>query len=408
VAGRFGNVGQTDYSAANDLQGKVLSQLRRTRPDVRGLTIDWTAWAGIGMATRGSIPKIMELAGVEPLPPEVGVAWVRRELTSQADGYEVVVAGALGAMAAEFHDTGGLDPAALAVDGPFGAAGVRASVHDGLVVTSTVDPVTRPFLDHHRIDGTPVLPGVMGIEAFAEAARVLVPGWTVIGVENVDFLAPLKFYRDEPRALTVTALLHPDGEELVAECRLIAERGRPGADQLQRTVHFTGSVRLAAEAPAPETDHADIAEATTALTPAQVYRLYFHGPAYQVVGSAWRHGDGVAARFAADLPAPADASTVIAARLVELCFQAAGLWEAGLAGRLALPRHVDAVRLSSVPAEGPDLVATVRPDGRGGFDCVVRDGEGVIRVRVEGYRTVALPDPVPAEVSASIRSALSG
>ena len=82
VAGRFGNAGQTDYSAANDLLCKIISSLRRTRPDTRGIAIDWTAWGGIGMATRGSIPKIMEMAGVEMLPPEAGVAWLRRELMS--------------------------------------------------------------------------------------------------------------------------------------------------------------------------------------------------------------------------------------------------------------------------------------------------------------------------------------
>ena len=64
VAGRFGNQGQTDYSAANDLLCKVLSSFRHTRPQTRGLALDWTAWGGIGMATRGSIPKIMEMAGV--------------------------------------------------------------------------------------------------------------------------------------------------------------------------------------------------------------------------------------------------------------------------------------------------------------------------------------------------------
>ena len=81
VAGRFGNQGQTDYSAANDLLCKITSSFRRTRPDTRGLALDWTAWGGIGMATRGSIPKIMEMAGVQMLPPEAGVAWIRRELT---------------------------------------------------------------------------------------------------------------------------------------------------------------------------------------------------------------------------------------------------------------------------------------------------------------------------------------
>jgi NAD(P)-dependent dehydrogenase (short-subunit alcohol dehydrogenase family) len=40
VAGRFGNAGQTDYSAANDLLCKLTSHLRRTRPDTRAIAID--------------------------------------------------------------------------------------------------------------------------------------------------------------------------------------------------------------------------------------------------------------------------------------------------------------------------------------------------------------------------------
>ncbi|MGA8046221.1 MAG: SDR family NAD(P)-dependent oxidoreductase, partial [Dermatophilaceae bacterium] len=92
VAGRFGNQGQTDYAAANDLLCKITSSMRRVRPETRALALDWTAWGGIGMATRGSIPKIMELAGVQMLPPEAGVAWIRRELASGDHSGEVIVA----------------------------------------------------------------------------------------------------------------------------------------------------------------------------------------------------------------------------------------------------------------------------------------------------------------------------
>ena len=69
IAARFGNAGQTDYSAANDLLCKSISSLRRGGPPARGIAIDWTAWAEIGMASRGSIPKMMEMAGIDMLPP---------------------------------------------------------------------------------------------------------------------------------------------------------------------------------------------------------------------------------------------------------------------------------------------------------------------------------------------------
>ncbi len=408
VAGRFGNTGQTDYSAANDLMCTVLSSLRRSRPQVRALAIDWTAWAGIGMATRGSIPKLMELAGVEMLPAAAGIAWVRRELMSATGSGEVVVAGALGSMAGEFHDTGGVDPAALTGHGPMAAAVQRVSVHTGLTVRTMLDPARQPFLDHHRINGVAVLPGVMTMEAFAEAAMVLAPGWHLAGLENVDFLAPLKFYRDEPRALSVTALVRPDGADLVAECRLVAERTVPGTQSPQPTLHATGSVRLTAQPPTLPAQPYPVNPDGKLLGPDEVYRLFFHGPAYQVVGSAWRHDDGAAAALRRDLPPGTDAPTLIGPRLIELCFQTAGLWEAGHEGRLALPLHVDAVRLGADPSERPELVATAQPAPAGGFTCAVRDGSGAVVVEVEGYRTVALPDPLSDEVMAPIGAILRG
>ena len=75
------------------------------------------------------------------------------------------------------------------------------ALHSGLTIETTLDPALQPFLHDHQIDGTPVLPGVMGIEAFAEAALVMLPGCRVEAVEDVSFLAPFKFYRNQPRTV---------------------------------------------------------------------------------------------------------------------------------------------------------------------------------------------------------------
>ena len=412
VAGRFGNQGQTDYSAANDLLCKITSSFRRTRPETRGLAFDWTAWGGIGMATRGSIPKIMEMAGVQMLPPEAGVAWIRRELTSSAFSGEVIVAGVLGMMAGEYDDRGGVDLATLLGDetehGPM-IDDATVSVHDGVVAHTTLDPIQQPFLNDHRIDGIPVLPGVMGMEAFAEAARLLAPDLHVLAVEDVTFAAPLKFYRDEPRTLTVQAVLSPDGDQLVAHCELSAERMLPGQDAPQRTVHFTGRVRLGVEPPAAE--HTDLPgePSGTTLNADQVYSFYFHGPAYQVVSSAWRGGDVSVARLADPLPdnhVPADLALTTAPRLVELCFQTAGLWQAGLEDRLALPTRVGSASTLIDPAQatGP-LHAIARETASGVFDCVVVDANGDVIVRLDGYETIALPAPIADDVAADLHAA---
>ena len=89
---------------------------------------------------------------------------------------------------------------------------------------------------------------------------------------------------------------------LVADCRLVGRRELPGQGE-QETVHFTGRVRLARQAPpAPDSDAPPEAGDREAVERDAVYRIYFHGPAYQVLERAYRHDGEVVGRLADDLP----------------------------------------------------------------------------------------------------------
>ncbi|HEY2019500.1 MAG TPA: SDR family NAD(P)-dependent oxidoreductase, partial [Bryobacteraceae bacterium] len=396
IAGRFGNLGQTDYSAANDLLCKITSSFRTSRPATRGIAIDWTAWAGIGMATRGSIPKVMEQAGIDMLPPEAGIPLIRRELTAGGMRGELVAAQRLGVMAKDWDVTGGLDTSwEAAACGPMFGKPVSVSVQDGLTIETTLDPAVQPFLHDHQIEGSPVLPGVMGIEAFAEAAHWMLPDWHVHAIEDVNFLAPFKFYRNEPRTLTVQAVFSSQGDAVVADCRLIGRRTLANQAEPQVTTHFRARVRLtrqtseAVAAPPPPVPGASVVEAS------DIYRAYFHGPAYKVLERAWRDGDRVIGLMAADLPAnhlPSDRPTLMAPRLIELCFQTAGLWDLGLHRRMGLPRHLDRVSLVHTPEPGEGrLYAVVTPVEGGGFDAAIVGASGHCCLRVDGYQTVEFP-----------------
>ena len=415
VAGRFGNSAQTDYAAANDLLCKTTSAFRHTRPDTKGYALDWTAWGGIGMATRGSVSAIMDAFGVSMLPPEVGVAWIRRELTSGTPAGEVVVAGTLGMFGENPSPTGGLDVETVSTDGtgPMVGEVVAATVLDGLTVRTTLDPTEQAFLDDHRYDGPAMFPGVMYMEAFAEVSRLLVPDWHVVAVEDVHFMGGMKFFRDEPRTVTITSLLQPVAgtpDELVAHCTFVSERLLPGSDRPQRTVHGRGRVRLSAHEPEPEKAGKPPMSSKKALSPDDVYAVYFHGPAYQVMQSVWRaKGAGAVSRFAEDLPAnhvPADAPLLVGPRLAEICFQTAGMWEMGQEGRFALPDQVGSLRVFGTPTEDTPLVCTARPT-EDGFDCVVQRRDGTVLVHMTGYRTVVTPNPLPDEQASAIRAVMT-
>jgi len=419
VAGRFGNGGQTDYSSANDLLCKYTSSFRTTRPETRGIVIDWSAWGGIGMATRGSIPKMMEMAGIDMIPPEAGIPIIRRELTTGGFRGEVVIAGRLGIMLQEWDATGGLDVAALAASsealatqGPMVGRITGVGVFSGLTMETTLDPKVQPFLYDHRIDGTPVLPGVMGIEAFAEAALCLHPGWHIEAIEQVDFLAPFKFYKNEPRTVILQSVIRPVGGKLIADCRLIGRRTLATSPEPQETTHFTARVRVSKQAPDAMTGPAPRLSAEAIVNAAQIYRIYFHGPAYQVVERAWWDGERIIGEMSAKLPEnhkPAERPTIIRPRMIELCFQTAGLWQMAAQGRMGLPWKVQQVSAhGALKPNGNRLYAVVTPHPeQGTFDAEVVDAEGTRYLRLGGYRTVELPGSVDAEPLKAVQGLLA-
>jgi len=252
----------------------------------------------------------------------------------------------------------------------------------------------------------------MGIEAFAEAALCVHPGWHVAAVEEVNFLAPFKFYRDEPRTLIVHAMYYPQGDRLVADCRLIGRRKLPNQAEPQETTHFTARVRLARLAPDAVTTKPMITTSDSIVEAAEIYRVYFHGPAYQVLEQAWWDGKRMVGLMAGDLPGnhqPSDLPTLMAPRLIELCFQTAGLWEMGVQNRFGLPQDVQQVSLLRAPslAEGKlYAVVTPHPD-EGTFDAEVVDAKGNCYVRLSGYRTAALPNSVDAETTKALHAVMS-
>ena len=436
IAGRFGNAGQTDYSAANDLMCKVTSSLRATRPEIKGIATDWSAWADIGMATRRSIPEMMRRAGIDMLDPASTVPIVRREIISSDTGGEVVIAHSLGALLESPDPDGGLDLEAAnqRIEPSYPLAGrvTHMDPYRGMTFEVELDPQVEPFLRDHAMDDTPLLPGVMGIEGFVEVASLIVLGlgsseaaYRVRTVEDVRFQAPLKFYRQEPRTLQWQAYVTPQGSELVAYVALQSVRELKVKQSQQRTTHFTGRVHFAPIDPESEraqpTSRAPAWNGTATVGPEDIYRVYFHGPAFQVLGGVQAEGEQVTGKLRSDLlPIIEQAKrTAISPRLIELCLQTAGVWEIGKTGTLALPTAIERVILHAegsceerAQQNGDPVYAQIKPvlaqNDEPSFDARVVDGQGNVYLELEGYRTARLPAPVDSELIAPLRAVIEG
>jgi acyl transferase domain-containing protein/NAD(P)-dependent dehydrogenase (short-subunit alcohol dehydrogenase family)/acyl carrier protein len=94
IAGRFGNRGQSDYAAANEVLNKLAIWLDY-RTKGRVVAPNWGPWSGIGMVS--DLEAHLGARGLGMISPEAGVAALMDELARGRKGdVEVILAGELG------------------------------------------------------------------------------------------------------------------------------------------------------------------------------------------------------------------------------------------------------------------------------------------------------------------------
>jgi len=114
IAGRFGNAGQSDYAAANEVLNKLALWLDARWPG-RVVAINWGPWSGVGMVS--DLEEHLGARGLGMIAPEVGPSLLLDELRfGPKGGVEVLLAG----------DLGNLDaPLEVPLNGRVGAGAAR-------------------------------------------------------------------------------------------------------------------------------------------------------------------------------------------------------------------------------------------------------------------------------------------
>nr|WP_281373571.1 SDR family NAD(P)-dependent oxidoreductase [Haloechinothrix aidingensis] len=382
IIGRQGLAGQAEYCIANDWMRNEIEDWARAHPGCRAHHVEWSVWSGMGMGVRLGVLDNLRGQGVEPIEPRQGVRVLLDLLADRAAPTTVLVT-------SRFPAT-----ATLRVEGPAPPAlrfaeYARAHVPGIEAITeSELSPGTDPYLDDHRIDGVPVLPAVIAMEAMAQTA-VLVSGprtaWSMTGLE---FHSPLTLNDSGRRAVQVAALAERHGIDTAV---------RDDSDGFG-TDRFTGSVADAPDQPA------HVARADPPEDPErQEHDLYggvlFHGgrfrrllrydalSAFRV--SAWIRA-GQRERWFSEfhgnellLGDPATHDATLHALL------------ACVPHRRALPVGVDRVTIWRVP-EGPLRVAAVERSHSAAdyvFDADLADPDGAVVARWQGLRLRAVTAP---------------
>jgi len=278
AAGPFGNRGQADYSAANEVLNKLALHLGRTWPG-RVVSLSWGPWQKTGMVTP-ELQREFAKRGIELISIPAGCRLFDQELRhGQRGESEVILAG--GAWSAPRAETAAPSAAARALPLLHGATFTNGGGHV-VEAVRTLDPAYDLYLADHSMDGSPVLPLAVATELMAELVQKSWPDLQVVGVRELQLLKGVVL-ENGPRPVRVIARAQveppPDrqGIDVNVEIRDASASG---------PVHYRATVEMAPELPEPPRF---VAPDGAVLRPfplsvGEAYRQWlFHGPRLQAI-----------------------------------------------------------------------------------------------------------------------------
>ncbi len=339
VVGRFGNRGQTDYSATNEVVNKVARYLNPRYPG-RTVAINFGPWASSGMVSAGVEMQLKE-RDVQLVPADLGRKAVDSELTfGRKDDVEVVVGDGLWrnlndtqAALDTYHgaehnreDDSDLPAVAQKLGLPYlYAARWKSRGVEKSEIEVQLRIMEHPYLLDHRMDRKVVIPFAVAMEIASQAAKAVTHGSEVVRVQEFRAIKGIIFEGAE-RNLLVTLI--PGTKDLLEIRIALADKAKYFT---HKGIFQMGRAKI--EAPAESSRFtSEKLEAFPYTVQSAYAKLLFHGPSLQTI----QRFEGISAnRIQAEFKPSQPVKMVKAARndawifdpvMLDGVSQLAGLW----------------------------------------------------------------------------------
>jgi NAD(P)-dependent dehydrogenase (short-subunit alcohol dehydrogenase family) len=271
VAGRFGNRGQADYAAGNEVVSKLAGVLQRRWP-VRVCSIAWAPWDKLGMVSP-ELKREFARRGVSLLSLSAGRRALWQEIQQgPAAEAEVVVGG---------REAAPLTTVTRSETLPLLKHATRETAQVGAVrFGRLLDPSVDLYLNDHRHDGRPVLPLAFATEFMAEAAQAAWPDLRVVAVRDLQlFKGIVVDSAAVPMIISVRGAVHGTDNGIT---EVDVEISTPS---LNPSLRYRSVVQLASrdmKSPAYDAPASPLVPLSTSLD--RAYSEWtFHGPLFQRV-----------------------------------------------------------------------------------------------------------------------------
>ena len=232
VSARYGMPARACSALASGLLAEQAERLA-TGPRCRALHVDWAPWAdepGAGSPAPGAVPVATGPGHITAIPVPAGSQLLLSVLATPGFPGRLAIHGRVGVPAPPAIRAQGAAPRGRFLET------IRV-LYPGteLVAETRLTLASDPYLADHRIDGLPVLPLAMAMEAMAQAACALT-GQPQLHLTNVSMPAPVVLPADSGRGeavVRVCALRRGETVETVLRC---GETGF-GVDHARATFH---------------------------------------------------------------------------------------------------------------------------------------------------------------------------
>jgi acyl carrier protein/NAD(P)-dependent dehydrogenase (short-subunit alcohol dehydrogenase family) len=401
VAARFGNEGQTDYSAANEMLARTLQAEKRRFADRIYKVYDWTAWGEVGMATKESVMKFLTAQGVQLLPVKLGVNLFMSDLNDPKEE-EVVITNLMPAF-----DRDGIFSVTAPGDGsektPFLGRKVEESKGYAKFLR-TLDLKNDIFLPDHALNGVPLFLGSTGVETMAEAASQLMgKGKTLVEMREFTIPYGIKILQGKPKDILVDARALSDDE---AECSIKSQFVKDGKPLGDATIHYNGIYRFASKAPEAVTIKIPKLKKVTweGNLDEHLYhpkRLFMFGLFKSISDIIGVNDSSMVAvihnkhkgPFFANIVRPAFQTNPV---VVDGAFQICGLSEFLTGSESILPYRIRKMQFFRKVETHDEYICVVKNTGRDdnektrSFDVDLADRDGNLFFRIEGFQMIAV------------------
>ncbi len=399
VAGRYGNLGQTDYAAANEALNRLAWELQRQWTQTRVVSVNWGPWDA-GMASDG-VKRAMRERGMEPIDIAAGCRFFKAELAygPRHDVELVAGQGPWGDASAGVSAVAD-PPSEPAARYPLVRRAPRIGVGGALTLEHRLCLNDDPYLADHVIDGKAVLPMAGALEYMAQFVAAGWPEWKLAELRDLRLYSGLVLDGDQGHCdivLRARAATHsePGVQAVTVEIADTRHKGNP---------NYRATAVLMQDLPLPVAPTLDVADAVEPLDVVQTYdRMLFHGARFRsLTGLRMAMQPPVVdAALQASTPrdflnsADAAASWLFDPALIDAAPQLAFIWAARDSRAGALPNRMGCVqRFGEAPIRGElQLRLRAKPvTAAGGFEYEAEfiDASGLVRLAVrEGESTIS-------------------